>query len=1298
MNTPQKTCRFVSYLLFILLATALPGFAQTLEWTAASGTDLFWATPGNWNPGGPPGVANTVWFDNTGLAAGTGSSFVDNIVSASTAIRTLQYSNNTVGLSHNTLLNPGVTLVVSNNVASDNILLVGTGASIAGGVTNTIVGPGARLIVTNALGNITLRSSSGGNNGQNTALDMSALDVFNAGVARLLIGADAAFNREVGALYLAKTNVIVVSGSSPQISLGDQPSNGVGGNNDPTLEESFLYLGQTNAIFADTMTIGREKSSGAMMFNPVFTNSGTPSVLIRGAASARVAAFNVSDDSPLGNSNQRSLGLVDFTGGTVDAMINIANIALGKNGNNTASAASEVGTLTWGPGNVDVNTLNIGCAFVATSTGIGPIGTVNVNAPGTLTVNTAVNLAKQGATPATPSTGTLNISGATATVKGSIVAGGGASTLSVNSGTLNAGFPSVVIGTLASPITTLTISNSTLTLAPTFALTNVVATTLNTFSGTTNHINIAVMPAIASYPAQVPLIQFSTYTGDLTTFALGTVPSATPAFDGYVTNDGVGQIYLQLNNGPIGTPPAPPKAVVWNGVPNGNWDTTTLNWTSNGVPASYADVTTSGAGDTVTFDDTLTGTTNVVLTMALQPGSVTANNTAKNYLFSGPGKLTGATGISMTGGGTLTLRESGGDTYSGGITVNSGTVIVDNDSSGVAGGTTINAGTVQVGNNDAAGVLPSGGITDNGTLIFDRSDNTLVVPTVISGSGALLHNGNGTVTLSGVETLTGPVTVNAGTLAFAGPNNNPSGISKSSGLTINNGGTVMVMVDNALAGSTGKLPITINAGGTLTQSASLNGGTGGSSHIAGVLTMNGGVLTDGGTQVIPGNGSWDLDGGVVVPGGPVTSIINTLSVIPHQAGGTSFNITNGGTPSGIDLNVTGTFINGTGMADTGIIKDGPGVMAFGGTNNYAGMTTINGGFIRLNNSNAVQNSTVALNVDNGLQFGGGIGTFVLGGLSGFNSLSLTDLVGAPITIQVGQNNSFTTYSGILNGSGGLMKLGTGTLQMNGTNLYTGSTTISNGVLQLVDPAALDVTPAISLLTSTATLDPSGRGDNTITIGLNQALSGIGIVSGNLTNLGLVSPGLGATTGLLTVNGNTTLSGRTAMKLDKANSTSDQLMSFGSITYGGTLVITNLNTAPLAVGDSFQLFNAGGGFIGSFNAIQPASPGSGLSWDTNSIPVDGTLKIAVGPVTGPTTNATITKVSLSSTNLLVHGTNNNVPNTSFRFVVLTSTNLSKPLSNWTPVFTNSFTSGGTFDYTNPIVPGTPQQFIDVQVVP
>ena len=86
------------------------------------------------------------------------------------------------------------------------------------------------------------------------------------------------------------------------------------------------------------------------------------------------------------------------------------------------------------------------------------------------------------------------------------------------------------------------------------------------------------------------------------------------------------------------------------------------------------------------------------------------------------------------------------------------------------------------------------------------------------------------------------------------------------------------------------------------------------------------------------------------------------------------------------------------------------------------------------------------------------------------------------------------------------------------------------------------------------------------------------------------------------------------------------------------------------------------------------------------------------VGGPTTNANITSVSLSGTNLLIHGTNNNVPNTNFRYVVLTSSNINTALGSWTPVYTNFFSVTGQFDYALPITPGTRQQFIDVQVVP
>lgn len=1283
-------------LLILLLGCSLTASAQqTYNWTAASGSDLLWATPANWTPSGPPGPADTAWFNNNALVSGAGTAFTDNILAASRTIRFLLYSNNTIGFSHNTLLNPGVTLIVSNNIAGDYNLVVGATPNLAGPVTNTISGTGATLIVTNPVGNITIRSASGGNTLQNSVFDLSGLDTFNAGMARFFVGADAVLNREVGTFYLAKTNLIILSGAAPQLDIGDNPANGVGSGNSPSNQLSVLYLGQTNALFADTITVGKSKCAGMLAFNPTFVGINAPTLYLRGKSTTRVSALAVGDDSGQTTSNQQEMGIVDFTGGIVDALVDVNYVGRGPAGTGN-SAGTATGLMTIGAGNYDVNTLEV--AYQSNAGSASPeTGTVNLNG-GTLVVNTVLELAHYSGTGGACQ-GTLNVSNGIVTVKGSITSGGGTSAINFNNGILNAGFAAAVVGKPAAPIGSLSFSNTVLNLAPSFFATNIVATTLNAFSGTANTINISIMPAITSYPAQVPLIQYAAPSGDLSTFVLGTMPASTPPFQGYLTNDTtISQIYLVLTNGEIGTPPPAPKADVWNGVPSGNWDTTTLNWTSSGSPASYADITSAGVGDNVTFDDTATGTTTVNLTTTVSPGSVTFNNTTKNYTLAGTGKISGATGLTMQGGGTLTLTESGGDNFSGGLTVGSGTVIIDNNSGGIVGTTINSGGTLQLGNNDGNGAFPSGLFTDNGTLIFNRSDNSLNVATVITGSGSLINNGTGTVTLTGVEPLTGAVVVNAGTLAAAGPNSNPSTLSASSSITINTNATVLVTGDNSLTGSTGTTPIFVNAGGTLTGTASR------SSHIHGPLTLNGGNLAMQGTQPQgnqAANGSWDLEGGLVVgnPPSPTTSIISAYFVVPHQANGTLFYVTNGNTASGVDLNVIGTLVSGTSgnFPSTGITLDGGGTVAFANTNNYGGATTINAGILRLNNSNAVQNSTVTLIIDNCLQFGANIGSFVFGGLAGTSSLALTDMNNQPVTVQVGQNSSSTSYSGVLTGSGGLVKLGTGTLSLNGTNLYTGSTTISNGVLQLIEPAALGTTPSISLLTSTATLDPSLRADGTETVALNQTLSGIGSVVGAVTNFGTVSPGIGSATGVLTVFGNVSLQGKTAMKIDKAGGSNDLLNSFGTIAYGGTLVITSLNT-PLAVNDSFQLFSASGGFTGAFSAIIPSAPGSGMSWDTNSLAVDGTLKVVVGPITGPSTNANITSVSLSGTNLLVHGTNNNVPNTSFRYVVLTSTNIATPLSNWTPVITNTFNGNGTFDYTNPIVPGTPRQFIDVQAVP
>ena len=103
-----------------------------------------------------------------------------------------------------------------------------------------------------------------------------------------------------------------------------------------------------------------------------------------------------------------------------------------------------------------------------------------------------------------------------------------------------------------------------------------------------------------------------------------------------------------------------------------------------------------------------------------------------------------------------------------------------------------------------------------------------------------------------------------------------------------------------------------------------------------------------------------------------SSIAMTLT----SSGGNNTVDTTGG-----NISLTG-ILSGSG----GLNKAGAGTLSLGGTNVYCGSTSILAGVLLLANSNAVQNSTVNVSVDNGLQFLPGVGTFNLGGLAGATSL------------------------------------------------------------------------------------------------------------------------------------------------------------------------------------------------------------------------------------------------------------------------------------------------------------------------
>jgi autotransporter-associated beta strand protein len=351
-------------------------------------------------------------------------------------------------------------------------------------------------------------------------------------------------------------------------------------------------------------------------------------------------------------------------------------------------------------------------------------------------------------------------------------------------------------------------------------------------------------------------------------------------------------------------------------------------------------------------------------------------------------------GTNTTWGGIKILNPSGRVTVNAGHTLTLGNALVDVDMSQASVDLILNCGVA----------LGAANVWDVG------SARTLTVGGVVSGSGTLTKAGPGTLTLSGVNGFTGTTIVNAGKLAIG----NTAALLSTTSLTLADGTVLQPNLDGVVIG----VPISVAGNGTI--SAPINAPGGG---VVSTLTLN---------SVLVGSGNVTFSSSVNQ---------NALSTV-YVAGQSSY--------------AGSTRLDTAGTTATQII-------------------------LKLGMHNALPTNTV-LTIDG--QAGAGSGRFAELNLNGFNQqlAGLTNTarslrfqrvvnsdVSAPATLTI-SNNSNYTFSGnlgssVANGSVsaaamagssngnnfGLLKKGSGILNLTGSNSYTGNTTVNGGTLQILLP-------------------------------------------------------------------------------------------------------------------------------------------------------------------------------------------------------------------------------------------------------
>ncbi len=336
----------------------------------------------------------------------------------------------------------------------------------------------------------------------------------------------------------------------------------------------------------------------------------------------------------------------------------------------------------------------------------------------------------------------------------------------------------------------------------------------------------------------------------------------------------------------------------------------------------------------------------------------------------------------------------------------------------------------------------------------------------------------------------------------------------------------------------------------------------------------------GSTLTINGTGTLGIDGGIaqgfLVRGGSNVKILNPIG----GSGGVSFET-----------------VGGTGI----------GSLFLYGNNSYQGGTVLNtAGGLYFNNNNSFGTGPISWNVASQvIADPDATAPITLANTMTTRATSTLIYVGpaaAPVeftnawtlasgtsTLSIGNGtfpSSMMTISGPIGGSGGIEKVGSGTMTLSGSNTYGGATTVSVGTLLANNTAG------------------SATGTGMVTIASGATLGGTGNVGGAVTNNGILTPGV-AGVGTLSVGGGITDGANSSWSITLTGASANTLAVTGNIDLSA---VDNLNVTGAGSGTSWLIGTYTGTENGAFDTI---TPGYTISYTGGNITLNAVPSCAPG---------------------------------------------------------------------------------------